>query len=146
MAFAAWLDEPKLLRDLVCPELLPLPVHQRLGSDLILHQALSSQADGAVLAEGGGALQVRVSYSLQREPSVLRNPVAKATRASKQFLAHNLPVSFYTDSMRPFSKRHNFLRKSSWNPVTSETSPYANHFQWTRAWPSKSGFLIVLLG
>lgn len=140
MAFAAWLDEPKLLRDLVCPELLPLAVHQRLGSDLILHQALSSQADGAVLADGGGALQVCVSYSLQRERSVLHNPVARATRASKQFLAHNLPVPFYTDSMRPFS------RKLCRNPVTSETSPYANHFQWTRAWPSKSGFLIVLLG
>lgn len=117
MAFAAWLDEPKFLRDLVCPELLPLAVHQRLGSDLILHQALSSQADGAVLADGGGALQVCVSYSLQREWCVLRrNAVARVTRASKQFLAHNLPVSFYTDSMRPFSKWHHFPRTTAGTP------------------------------
>lgn len=79
MAFAAWLDEPKLLRDLVCPELLPSATHHRLGSDLVLHQALGPQADGAVLADGGGALQVGMSDSLQREWPI---HVTRATRAS----------------------------------------------------------------
>ena len=51
MAFAAWLDKPKLLHDLVCSKLLPPAVHQRLGSDLILHQALRPQANGAVLTD-----------------------------------------------------------------------------------------------
>lgn len=51
MAFAAWLDKPKLLHDLVGPELLPPAVHQRLGLDLILHQALRPQADGTVLTD-----------------------------------------------------------------------------------------------
>lgn len=58
MAFAGRLGEPKLLGDLVGPELLPLAVHQGLGSDLVLHQALRPQADGTVLA-------VTVSHSLQ---------------------------------------------------------------------------------
>lgn len=66
MAFAGWFDKPKLLGDLVGPELLPLAVHQGLGSDLVLHQALRSQADGAVLTERGREPQVGVPYSLQR--------------------------------------------------------------------------------
>ena len=66
MAFTGWLDEPKLLGDLVGPELLPLAIHQGLGSDLILYQALRSQANGAVLTEQGLEPQVRVLYSLQR--------------------------------------------------------------------------------
>lgn len=67
VTFAAWLDKPKFLHDLVCPKLLPPAVHQRLGSDLVLHQALRPQADGAVLTDWGGALQVCMSYSLQRQ-------------------------------------------------------------------------------
>lgn len=65
MAFAGWLDQPELLRDLVCPELLPLAVHQGLGSDLVRHQAFCSQADGSVLIDRGGTFQVSVPYSLQ---------------------------------------------------------------------------------
>ena len=65
MAFAGRLDQPKLLLDLVRRELLPLAVHQGLGSDLVRHQALCSQADGAVLTDGGGKFQVGVPYSLQ---------------------------------------------------------------------------------
>ena len=42
MAFAGWLGQPELLRDLVRPELLPLAVHRGLGSDLVCHQALGS--------------------------------------------------------------------------------------------------------
>lgn len=94
MAFAAGFDEPKLLCDLVCPELLPLAIHQRLGSDLILHQALSSQADGTVFTDGGGAIQVGMSYPLQRKWPTLCDPVTRVTRASKQFLTQSLPVSF----------------------------------------------------
>lgn len=65
VAFAGRLDQPKLLLDLVRRELLPLAVHQGLGSDLVRHQALCSQADGAVLIDGGGKFQVGVPYSLQ---------------------------------------------------------------------------------
>lgn len=67
MTFAVRLDESKLLYNLVGLELLPPAVHQGLGSDLILHQALCSQADGAALRDCGGHLQVCVSYSLQKE-------------------------------------------------------------------------------
>jgi hypothetical protein len=67
MAFAAWPEEPELLCDLVCPEFLPPAVHQGLGSDFVFHQALCSQADGTVLTDHRGALQICVSYSLQRE-------------------------------------------------------------------------------
>lgn len=65
MAFAGWLGQPKFLCDLVRPELLPLAVHQGLGSDLVRHQALCPQADGAVLTDRGGEFQVGVPYSLQ---------------------------------------------------------------------------------
>lgn len=67
MTFAGWLGQPKLLHDLVCPELLPLAVNQGLGSDLILHQACRSQADRLVLVDHEGGFQVCVLYSLQRE-------------------------------------------------------------------------------
>lgn len=65
VAFAGWLDQPKLLHDLACPELLPLAVHQGLGSDLVLHQAFCSQANGAMLADQGGEFHVGVPHSLQ---------------------------------------------------------------------------------
>lgn len=81
MAFAGWLDEPKLLGDLVGPELLPFAVHQGLGSDLVLHQALRSQANGAVLIEQGREPQVSVLYSLQRGGSILGGTESGVTQS-----------------------------------------------------------------
>ena len=65
VAFAGWLDQPELLCDMVRPELLPFAIHQGLGSDLVGHQAFCSQADGSVLIDRRGTLQVSVPYSLQ---------------------------------------------------------------------------------
>lgn len=64
VAFTGWLDKPELLGDLIGPELLPLAVHQGLGSDLVLHQALRSQANRAMLTDRGRELQISVPYSL----------------------------------------------------------------------------------
>lgn len=116
MAFAVWLDEPKLLCDLVGLELLPPAIHQGLGSDLIIHQALCSQADCAALTDRGGRLQVCVSYSLQRQwwPTPSR-PVTWVPRVSE--IHHRLQslVSYVCKeqegiSLRPFPEGHHFLR------------------------------------
>lgn len=67
VAPAGQLDQPKLLHDFVCPELLPPAAHQGLRRDLVLDQALRPQADETVLAERG--VRVRVPHSLQGRQS-----------------------------------------------------------------------------
>lgn len=69
MAFAGRLDQPKLLRDLVCPELLPPAAHQGLRGDRVLDQAFGPQADETVLAERG--VRVGVPYPLQGRQATL---------------------------------------------------------------------------